>query len=337
LWAFDSGYCGSIPPAPKVYVSVSNGELWEDTGAPLLRDRDSSINDMIASTDYVYLLTYDRLNGYRLLRHQNVHTRILRTVSAASYKEEVQARGSIVAGFGNQLATMTASAASLPLPTQLAETRVTIKDRAGIERLAPLFFVSPSQINYQIPSETELGMAGVTVRGGGRVMAEGFVVISEVAPALFTADGSGSGAPAAYLLRVSASGGQTLEAVARFDTTLNRFVPVPIEFRDTAEQVFLVLFGAGIRNHVGLADISFVNGASAAIGIGAVKGQKRTIRRSNKTTRSNVHFQTVRKNDQGFAAAFAFLLRVIGGGDDRIQERGTAARGKPANGLLNFR
>jgi len=242
-----------------------------------------------------------------------------------------------VAGFGNQLATMTASAASLPLPTQLAETRVTIKDRAGIERLAPLFFVSPSQINYQIPSETELGMAGVTVRGGGRVMAEGFVVISEVAPALFTADGSGSGALAAYLLRVSASGGQTLEAVARFDTTLNRFVPVPIEFRDTAEQVFLVLFGAGIRNHVGLADISFVNGASAAIGIGAVKGQKRTIRRSNKTTRSNVHFQTVRKNDQGFAAAFAFLLRVIGGGDDRIQERGTAARGKPANGLLNFR
>src|SRR5262249_21640690 len=167
---------------------------------------------MIASTDYVYLSTYDRLNGYRLLRHQNVHTHILRTVSAASYKEEVQARGSIVAGFGNQLATMTASAASLPLPTQLAETSVTIKDRAGIERLPLIFFVSPSQINYKTPSKTDLGRAGVTVRGGGQFMAGGFVAISEAPPAFFTADGSGSGAPAAYLLRVSASGGQTLEA-----------------------------------------------------------------------------------------------------------------------------
>src|SRR5262249_30931408 len=34
-----------------------------------------------------------------------------------------------------------------------------------------------------------------------------------------------------------------------------------------------------------------------------------------------VHFQTVRKNDQRFAAATAFLLSVIGRGDDRVQQR----------------
>src|SRR5262245_55749066 len=51
----------------------------------------------------------------------------------------------IAAGFGAVLATMTSSATTLPLPTSLAGTTVEVKDIGGIERLAPLFFVSPTQ------------------------------------------------------------------------------------------------------------------------------------------------------------------------------------------------
>ena len=58
----------------------------------------------------------------------------------------------IAAAFGTGLATTTSAATTLPLPTQLAGTTVKIKDSAGIERLAPLFFVSPTQVNYQIPA-----------------------------------------------------------------------------------------------------------------------------------------------------------------------------------------
>ena len=65
-------------------------------------------------------------------------------VSAASYlgSPGALAPNSIVAAFGTQLATGTLAANSLPLPTSLLTTRVTV---AGIP--APLFFVSTNQIN----------------------------------------------------------------------------------------------------------------------------------------------------------------------------------------------
>src|SRR5262245_39385422 len=70
------------------------------------------------------------------------------TVSAASYDPNgILAPDSIAAAFGTKLATQIASAASQPLPTSLAGTTVKVKDSAGVERLAPLFFVSPGQIN----------------------------------------------------------------------------------------------------------------------------------------------------------------------------------------------
>jgi len=47
-----------------------------------------------------------------------------------------------------------------------------------------------------------------------------------------------------------------------------------------------------------------------------------------------VHFQTVRKNDQGFAAAMAFLLSVIGRGDDRVQQRRASVRVEFADSII---
>src|SRR5262245_28997659 len=75
----------------------------------------------------------------------------LATVSAASYVGTKLASESIVVTFGSGLADTTMAASSNPLPTLLAGTSVKVKDNAGMERLAPLFFVSPNQINCQIP------------------------------------------------------------------------------------------------------------------------------------------------------------------------------------------
>jgi uncharacterized protein (TIGR03437 family) len=47
-------------------------------------------------------------------------------------------------------------------------------------------------------------------------------------------------------LRVKADGRQVYESVARFDTLRNRFVSVPLDVSNPAEQVFLILFGTGI-------------------------------------------------------------------------------------------
>ncbi len=173
------------------------------------------------------------------------------TVSAASFSGPTLAPETIVAAFGNGLATTTASATTLPLPTTLAATSVKIKDSAGVERAAPLFFVSPQQVNYLIPAETAAGVASVLIE----VRRDGFLFsvlgnplnIVRAAPGLFTANANGSGAPAAVVLRFKADGTQSSEAVAQFDAAQNRFVPRPIEAGAESDRVFLILFGTGVR------------------------------------------------------------------------------------------
>ncbi len=66
-------------------------------------------------------------------------------------------------------------------------------------------------------------------------------------PSIFTADSSGSGAPAAVLLRVKTDGSQVYENVSTFDSTAGRFVLRPIDFGPPGERIFLVLFLSGIR------------------------------------------------------------------------------------------
>src|SRR5262245_32365468 len=61
------------------------------------------------------------------------------TVSAASYSFSAIAGKSIVSAFGSNMATLTEAASSLPLPTTLAGTNVTLPDTTGIARRAPLY------------------------------------------------------------------------------------------------------------------------------------------------------------------------------------------------------
>ena len=86
------------------------------------------------------------------------------SVSAASYQSAALAPEAIVAGFGSGLATTTQVATTLPLPTTLGGTTVSVRDSAGVTRNAPLFFVSATQINYLLPPDTAHGAATVTVR-----------------------------------------------------------------------------------------------------------------------------------------------------------------------------
>src|SRR5437588_11625131 len=72
---------------------------------------------------------------------------ITAVVNGASFEAGVP-RGCLVSIFGSKLAQSTASASILPLPKKLAGTVVTVGD---LELEAPLYFVSPGQINFQLP------------------------------------------------------------------------------------------------------------------------------------------------------------------------------------------
>ncbi len=170
------------------------------------------------------------------------------TVSAASFAAGPLARDVIAAAFGANLATSTvASPGLIPLPEELADTRVRLRDSAGVERSAGLFFVSPGQINFVIPSEIANGAVTLSVVRGGNVVDQGAIQIENVAPGLFTANANGQGVVAAVVLRVKADGTQVFEPVIVFDQARNQFVAAPIDLGPEGEQVFLILFGTGWR------------------------------------------------------------------------------------------
>ena len=180
----------------------------------------------------------------------------LASVSAASYAQGAVAPESLVSGFGANFSTLTASAPTLPLPETLAGVTVIVKDVLGKERLAPLLFVSPTQINYQVPAGTALGEGAVTIRQGVAVVASGLLQIAPVSPSLFSADASGRGAAAAQAVRVRADQSQTYESVTVYDTALNRLTTKPIDLNAETDQVFLLLYGCGIRSRSGLAAVT---------------------------------------------------------------------------------
>ncbi|MCZ6751258.1 MAG: SBBP repeat-containing protein [Acidobacteria bacterium] len=168
------------------------------------------------------------------------------TVSAASFTGPRTTAGAIVSGFGPNLATDIAVAVSLPLPTQLLGTIVTVTDSLDIDRPSPLFFVSPSQINFQIPKDTEPGPAKITVTSGDGTVVNGSVQIEAAAPALFSANASGRDVAAGRVVRVAADGSQTSASLTRFDTAEGRHLPEPVAPVAAGEDVILVLFGSGI-------------------------------------------------------------------------------------------
>ncbi len=184
------------------------------------------------------------------------------TVSAASYSATELTPDIIAAGFGTNLANATQVAGSLPLPTNLAGTTIKVRDSLGIERLASLFFVSPGQANFLMPSGVSNGPAFLTFTSGNGAISTGIVQITSVAPGLFAANASGQGVAAATALRIKADGAQSFEPVARFDAAQNRFVPLSIDLGPTSEQVFLILYGTGIRGRSSLATVSATIGGA---------------------------------------------------------------------------
>lgn len=207
------------------------------------------------------------------------------TVSAASFLPAV-APDSIAAAFGVRLAVRTEAATSQPLPTNLAGTTVRVNGQ-----IAPLFFVSPNQVNYLIPPGTLAGTAGVVVTSGDGTVSTGTAQVAAVAPALFTANGSGQGLPAAVALRIRPDGTQITEPIGRLDAAQNTLVPLQIDPGPDGERVFLILFGSGFRARRNLSDVS--------VKIGGVDAE--------------VHFAGLQSGFAGLDQANVLLPRALAG------------------------
>ena len=134
-------------------------------------------------------------------------------VNAASFRQGFSP-GEIVAVFGSLLAGGTQQATTVPLPTNLGGVTVTA---SGIP--CPLYFVSPGQINLQIPYSLGLGTAAtLTVTYNNQSVSTDFRV-STASPGIFT---DASGAPAGF---GTVRRGQT---IAIYVTGVGALSPLPV-------------------------------------------------------------------------------------------------------------
>src|SRR5215471_20758462 len=90
------------------------------------------------------------------------------------------------------------------LPVSLGGISLHGRDALGVDRQAELFFVSPTQVNFLVPDATAEGLAALNIDDGHLPFVEGLraTVIQTLAPAFFTADGTGTGVAAATAVRV---------------------------------------------------------------------------------------------------------------------------------------
>jgi uncharacterized protein (TIGR03437 family) len=88
------------------------------------------------------------------------------------------APGMILSVFGTNLANFTETESTAPLPVSVAGVAVTIN---GVP--APLYYVSPGQLNVQIPYATPVGNATLAVNNNGQVATTTFNV-SVAAPGI---------------------------------------------------------------------------------------------------------------------------------------------------------
>jgi len=151
---------------------------------------------------------------------------------------------SIVSAYGTDLAGTVDAAAALPLPISLDGNSVTVTDAAAVARPAPLFYVSPSQINFEIPAGAAAGTATVAFRNQNGTTQSATISIGSVSPGIFELNGAGL--VAAWVLPVISSTQQPLQSV--YQLASGSVIPLPVDLGPSTEQVYLEIYGTGIRN-----------------------------------------------------------------------------------------
>jgi uncharacterized protein (TIGR03437 family) len=158
-------------------------------------------------------------------------------VSSATLTWPVGA-GSLVSAFGVNLAPATEAASVNPAPTTLGGIRLHVRDRSHTgDSLAPLLYVSPTQINYLLTSSDPYAWVSVERVGSPYVPKGMSVPIVPIAPGLFSV---GTGLAAASALAVTPYA-ETFVPVTSCNGQTCTSVPIDL----SGAPVYLSLYGTG--------------------------------------------------------------------------------------------
>ncbi len=149
-------------------LPVNGTQLQQSSGTITAVYRDSNSNSVSASVTVSVTST-----------GSSAKPAVAGLTNGASFKQTF-APGMILSVFGSQLATSTLSASSVPLPVSMAGVAATVNGVA-----APLYYVSPSQLNIQIPYDIATNStATLAVNNNGQVTSQTFRIATS-APGIF--------------------------------------------------------------------------------------------------------------------------------------------------------
>jgi len=187
------------------------------------------------------------------------NVKISAILNAASYANAPLAGSGYAVVFGSAFAEKDAIA-SPPLPTTLGGASITITDSAGKSAAATVYYAGFGQMNFVVPEGLAGGPATVTITNGSGKSATYAVTLAAVAPALFSGDSSGKGSAAAVVITIAPD--KTVTTSLSSTCTVQPLVckTVPIDLGPVGTEVFLSLYGTGIRGGTG------VNGTRVVVG-----------------------------------------------------------------------
>ena len=240
--------CNPIPVPDRVTTDF----IWQRSPYQLA----GGGSGVIETAGIDYILPYWMARYYGVIGPDNLH------VSSAASGGVGPAVGGIASIYGSNLASTTQSAGSGNPPQSLGGVSVTVRDSAGVSWPAGLYYISGTQLNIVLPAGMAPGTAGVTMHNAGQADLTVSANVGPVAPALFSADGSGTGVAAAIGLRVSVGGQSSFGVYSCAGSTCSA-VPINLGV-DTP--TYLSLYGTGVRNRSSVANVSCtVGGVSVPV------------------------------------------------------------------------
>jgi uncharacterized protein (TIGR03437 family) len=238
-----------------------HGACQVTTSAAVVADfNGDGLNDLAESIDrYAVMGTFSEAHVAMLINDSPGDGFLVTGVSSPTYKWPAGAT-SMVTAFGTDFASVTATAQSAASPpTTLGGIRVHILDRSRFDasfnaittdELAPLFYVSPTQINFEISTTDTFVYISIEHVGSPYVPKGMIIPVQPVAPDLYTLNSSGLAAATA--VQLAAMGSFTAIPV----TSCNSATCSPVSVNVSSGAVYLSLYGTGFDSGGSLANVT---------------------------------------------------------------------------------
>lgn len=189
---FPSGLDGNLN---KVVSDSGNGNIFRlvnVTSASAI----AKLNSLVQNPNGFYLNVHTTVNGGGAMREQLAPALAkpnVGGVTAVASTLTTVAPGGIMSIFGTNLAPLTSDLSGFAGITALTSAMDGVTVTVGGIK-APFYFVSPLQINVQVPFEVAAGPQPVVVTTAGGASTSFTATVASVAPSIFIVDTAGTGA-----------------------------------------------------------------------------------------------------------------------------------------------